>query len=105
MAGDGKAKGKKRKRPAAAGSEAGAAGSASSQQGPPDSVEGSLEEEEEISDSCSAILRRAKKSIGQGGNTSTRNLVLGLLKQRDGDKGKEGGRRVVSPTALTAAPL
>ena len=70
----------------------GAAGSASSQQGPPDSAEGSLE----VSNSCSAILQRAKASIGQAGNTWTTNLALGLLKPRRGDAGNAGGHRVVS---------
>ena len=73
----------------------GAAGSASSQQGPPDSAEGSLEDEV-VSNSCSAILQRAKASIGQAGNTWTTNLALGLLKPRRGDAGNAGGHRVVS---------
>ena len=94
--GDGKKLPKKRKWTPIAEPDDGAAGSASSQQGPPDSAEGSLEDEVEVSNSCSAILQRAKASIGQAGNTWTTNLALGLLKPRRGDAGNAGGHRVVS---------
>ena len=94
--GDGKKLPKKRKWTPIAEPDDGAAGSASSQQGPPDSAEGSLEDEVEVSNSCSAILQRAKASIGQGGITWTTKLELGLLKPRRSDAGNAGGHRAVS---------
>jgi len=93
--GDDKKKGTKRKSATGAGTVPGAAGSVDNQQGPSDGAEGSLDAVE-VSNSCSAILQRHKTSIDQGVKTSITNLVLGLLKPRDGDAANGGSHRVVS---------